>query len=356
MRSRALIVSVIAVLAAASFVIEREVGLRVPSGASPLNSGPDGTSDLAQALVELGFEVSVVTSWLSVPRSPSPCLIVIVSPETPYSDPELAIIRELTLRGTNVLIADEGPYSNGVLSYLGIPVRVSPSALLPPIFTATARIDGRELSVVFAHSSTLDLGDVPDPNVSVLSSANGSALAALYRAGSFSVVVVSDGTIFTNSLINPRNALNPNYLFTYYVVKNLCPGGAVLIEGSKYELKPPPLSDSGTPLIALLNPLGRALALALLVLVLAYSTTPRKVSKKVEELRREVGYYEVARHLCGNRELLKYIADECHLFMKTRRARQLLDAVAAAVRRDRRIAIAVLESVVSDFRELEKRS
>ncbi|MCS7099811.1 MAG: DUF4350 domain-containing protein, partial [Sulfolobales archaeon] len=102
MRSRALIVSVIAVLAAASFVIEREVGLRVPSGASPLNSGPDGTSDLAQALVELGFEVSVVTSWLSVPRSPSPCLIVIVSPETPYSDPELAIIRELTLRGTNV--------------------------------------------------------------------------------------------------------------------------------------------------------------------------------------------------------------------------------------------------------------
>ncbi|MCX8185241.1 MAG: DUF4350 domain-containing protein [Sulfolobales archaeon] len=365
MKARVLLISILVILVLASLAIEREIELRVPSGASPFNTGPDGTSDLVRVLTELGVEVVTVRSWTNILSNFSSCLVVIVSPEVSYSSSELEAIRKLAARGSNILIADEGLYSNSILSYLNVPVRISGRVLLvdnSPIFTAVTRVSERELNVVYAYTSTLEIWETSSENVEVLSTTGNSTLAVLYRDENYSIVVVSDGTILTNSLINPKNVFNPNYLFIYYLVKNFCSKGVVLVEGSKYELRPPAADEVGAPAITLLGPLSRVLALSLLVLVVAHTATLKRVSfpgRSEKPSREAVRYYEIARLLCRDRELSKYIAEECRLFTKTRRARRLLNAVVEAMKKDREIAAAVLraisgESQDSSFEKKEK--
>ncbi len=341
MRARVLTIALLAIILALPLVVEREAAYRLPSGASPLNTGLEGTSDLVEALSERGFRAVIVSSWSSDLKRLEPCLIVVVSPESPYSDRELRTIRELAASGVNVLVADDGVYSNAVLESLGVPARVSSRAVLAgsePVFSAATRVGGVELKVVYAYPSAVDAWG----EVEVMARAESDVLAVAYDAGAYRVVVVGDGTVFTNALIRPRNALNHNFMFSLLVVESLCPAGAgaVLVEGSKYPSKPPPLAGAEAPLAAYLIPAGKILGVLLLVLVASRLAPPgsRPTARGAAEWRRAPEAYEAAKLICEDGELSRVFLENCRLFAKTRKARQLLNAVAAAAREDRGLA------------------
>ncbi len=345
MRARVLTLALLAVILLLPLAVEREAAYRSPSGASPLNAGPDGTSELVEALSEQGYAVVVVDSWTDELRHLDPCLLVVVSPELPYSDRELEVIRRLAESGVNVLVADEGAHSNRILEHLGVPARISGRAVLAKgeqVFQATIRVGGVELDVVYAYPSAVDArGDVE-----VVARAGSDVLAVAYDAGSHRVLVVGDGTILTNALLRPRNALNRNFVFALHAVRSMCPAGAgaVLVEGSKYPLRPPQFSGAETPLAAYLDPASRVLGVLLLLLAVGYVVPlrSRPAAGGAAWRRRVPEAYEVARLICEDEELSRIFSENCRLFAETRRARPLLDAVAATSRGDRGLATRVL--------------
>lgn len=352
MRARVLVIATLVVLLALPLVVEKELATRAPSGASPFNVGPEGTSSLVEAFSEHGFNVTIARSWSRDFGKLKPCLILIVSPEMPYSSTELEVIRELVNSGANILIADEGTHSNRVLEYLGIPVRVSGKTLFVggrEVFLVATRVGDTELKVVYAYSSSIDLVETVDRAMEVIAEVNGSILAVAYRTGNYSAVVVGDGTILTNALLNPRNVLNHNYVFAYYTARLLCPEGTILIEGSKYELRPRLPAGREAPLTAYLNPLSRVLSVVLLVLTAAYVVLPRlKIIPRSERAAavKALGSYEVARILCRDRELSDLLSRECASFAKTHRAQQLIEHVTVLVKKDKELATRVLRAII----------
>lgn len=352
MRARITAVVILAAFLALSQAVEWELAARQPSGASPLNAGPEGTSDLVRALAGSGFNVSVVRSWSSELKRLKPCLIVAVSPELPYSEVELEAIRELVSSGANILVADEGTNSNEILEHLGIPVRVSGRILLvggEAIFSATAKVDGVELNVTYAFSSSLVLLGVAGRDIELISSIGDSVLAVEYSAGNYKAVVVSDGTVFTNALLNPQNVLNHNYVFSYYIARKLCPRGVILIEGSKYELRLRQPPDGGTPLVVYLSSLNRVLGVSLLIIVLTYVARPRlKPTTRFERARvsEVIGSYEIAKTLCQSSDLSKIFSKECAAFAKTHKTQRLLSAVIAMMKENKEVSDKVLRAII----------
>lgn len=351
-RAKALIVVILAVFLVLPVIVERELAARFPSGASPYNFGPDGTSGLVEALTELGFNVTIVKSWSDSLRTSNPCLIIVVSPELPYSDTELRVVRELALSGSNLLIADEGTFSNSIMEYLGIPARISGRIVHAngsPTFSVPTRTDGGLLSLVFAYASSIDLEEVVSKVTEVIAEVDDSILAVMYSASNYRAIILGDGTVLTNSLMNPKNLLNPNYMFTHDVARNLCTRGTVLVDGSKYELRPLPLTSKAPPLIAYLNLLSRVLGLSLLALVTAYLTLSRpsySVEKKKTAFSAPLGAYELARTLCQGTDLSETLAKYCDFYTKTRKAQPFLDNVAEALKKDRNLVPKILKEVL----------
>jgi len=351
-KNKVLLAAVLSILLILPLAVEKDLGTRIPSGASPFNTGFEGTSELVRTLNDSGFNVTIVRSWSSDLRKLSPCLIIVVSPELPYSSSELSLIRGLVSSGSNILIADEGTYSNSILEYLGAPVRISGKVLLVgdgAVFTANTKVGSIELNVVYAYSSSINLLETMDSSIEVIARVDRDVLAVVYKTASYSAVVVGDGTILTNALLNPRNVLNHNYVFAYHMVKNMCLSGTVLVEGSKYELKPYPVLGVEVPIIAYLHTLSRVLSATLAVLVAFYVALPKfKTARKSGEVRtsQALGSYEVARILCQDTELSTILARECDIFKKTRRAQQFLSTVTTLMKKDSKLASIVLKAIV----------
>ncbi|MEM1931096.1 MAG: hypothetical protein QW780_04100 [Sulfolobales archaeon] len=87
------------------------------------------------------------------------------------------------------------------------------------VFTSPTRLGSTELNVVYAYSSSIDVLEPADRAIDILARVDGDVLAIAYKAHTYSAVVVSDGTILTNALLNPTNVLNHNYVFAYYIAK-----------------------------------------------------------------------------------------------------------------------------------------
>lgn len=125
-------------LLVASLIAVVELGppsIGVPVGASPLNTGKLGTSKLLYILKERFGDVRVVRDWLAANKSVGACgklLIVIVSPEKPFTEKDLDSIKSLSKKCNTTLlfIADETGHSNTVLESLGFGVRVDGRLLL----------------------------------------------------------------------------------------------------------------------------------------------------------------------------------------------------------------------------------
>ena len=122
----------------ASLIAVVELGppsMGVPVGASPLNTGKLGTSKLLYMLKERFGDVRVVRDWITANKSVGACdklLIVVVSPEKPFTEKDLDSIKSLSKKCNTTLlfIADETGHSNTILESLGFSVRVDGRLLL----------------------------------------------------------------------------------------------------------------------------------------------------------------------------------------------------------------------------------
>ncbi len=257
------------------------------SGASPDNMDYDGTSNLVRFLRMWGYNAYVVKSWdfLTRPDIGGACnVLMIISPEKPYHSYELSMIEELVLKGTHVIVADEGTYSNAVLSVLKSHVRISNTRVYvgsEEVFETIVEVDKVKHSVYFAYASALN---VTGGKVKVLSEVNGFKVVVEEDLSRSKLLVIGDGSIFTNAALTIPSSINPYVRFLNSILKHLCGDKlpTVLIDGSKYSLKPeslPRLITFGNIsylTAALINPLR--LRLVVEEVFLSYVFTPSLIA------------------------------------------------------------------------------
>ncbi len=228
------------------------------SGASPTNTGWDGTSDYVSLLNKTGYEVYTVVDWCVTLRSPPPTnksfLIVLISPEKEYSQHEVmclvSIIRNSLYATGNVslLIADEGPYTNSVLDALGIPVSIDYETIIKsakgdPFPTATLKVpEGKEFILYLDYAAKLNLSG---PAVLAGVSEGGEPVAAYIVGDDYKAYIVSDGSVFINNLISLNSSEYDYRGFAMNVTHWLGnpENYAILIEGGKYGVGPANLLD-----------------------------------------------------------------------------------------------------------------
>lgn len=135
----------IVALAIASLITVVERGppkLGIPVGASPLNTGKLGTNRMLSIIKEKFNDVRVVRDWNTIIETVSSCdkvLIIIVSPEKSFTNNELNSIDSIT-RKCNVilfLIADETGNSNVLLERMGFNLRIDGRLILHVVNTTT---------------------------------------------------------------------------------------------------------------------------------------------------------------------------------------------------------------------------
>ncbi|MEM4848690.1 MAG: hypothetical protein QXM55_03550, partial [Ignisphaera sp.] len=97
------------------------------SGASPYNTRWDGTSNFIK-LLSYFSRVEIVNSWISLDlenyiNNYSCRIIFIISPEQSFSQSEINTITNLVKNNSfNLIILDEGPYTNDIIKALGLPI------------------------------------------------------------------------------------------------------------------------------------------------------------------------------------------------------------------------------------------
>ena len=105
-------------------------------GASPLNTGLLGTSDLYIYTKSIYPRSFIIYDWARIPLiNCGKVLIVIISPEKSFGENDINGIKDLVSRCGSVsfLIADESTYSNTLLSSLGSSLRISGKILVETI-------------------------------------------------------------------------------------------------------------------------------------------------------------------------------------------------------------------------------
>jgi hypothetical protein len=316
-------------------------------GASPLNPGPEGTSTLVEVLRSLGYEVTVVESWSTARLSGVPCLILVTSPELPYGSSDVEALASLVELGSNLVVADEGVYSNELLRRLGVPVRISGNQVRAGgsyVFKVAVSLGNRSFDLVYAYASGL----VVEGSAEVLSEVGGVPLAVSYRRGNSTVVVLGDGTPLTNALLNPRNVLNPNYAFVTSLVGSLCRGGVVAVEASRYRTEPQPAVAWGGVAGAYLAAAVRVASLALVVVVALSlrATSPTRSPPTLRSTGELPGSYEVARALCRDVELAEVLRRSCARFSRGGKPEEVLRDAVGRIRESRELGRAVLRALL----------
>ncbi len=227
----------------------------VASGASPANTGWDGTSELVSIIKNMGYQVYSVADWCSVVDSLNmlkhPVILVFISPQERYASEELACIGKVikwSLRrfGTaSLLVADEGPYTDPILGELNLSLYIDFAILLrsvtgDPYPIALLKVPGGgTYRLVLDYASRL----VPGAGSVVAGrTLSGDVVAAYVVRGGFKAYVISDGSVFINELMSLSNS-RYNYVgFSKALFKWLGSPGryVVLVEAGKY---PPPVTN-----------------------------------------------------------------------------------------------------------------
>ncbi|MEO3993222.1 MAG: DUF4350 domain-containing protein [Desulfurococcaceae archaeon TW002] len=211
----------------------------VLSGASPNNTGYDGTSRLKELLEDLGYDVRLVDSWILAQLYPSfsSCSIVlIVSPEKPFTPDEVGVIAWLVKSGSGLVIADEGIYSNAVLEALGSNVRISGEYVSfggSYVFHGIVNVSGSETLLYFAYASRVKSSDGV-----VVAYRGNVVLGVRTNVGGRPVYVFGDGSVMTNAALTSLSLENPYARLIKEVFSSICSDGIVYVDSSKYGLRP----------------------------------------------------------------------------------------------------------------------
>jgi len=218
------------------------------TGASPLNSGWNGTSIYASELEKLGYHVVPVTSWSRVSlENYTKALVIIVSPEQPYTQKDLDSIVNIINEAEHVsfIIADEGPFSNDVLKILGNRVAIDYERTIygpnnnPYPLVRLETPEGEIYQLFLDYASPII--PVNPLGINVRGYIGGEYVAIYYRLNDkVEVYVVGDSSIF----INRNMMLSPQLKYLDYALalaEDLAPNPKetiVLFESSKYPIKP----------------------------------------------------------------------------------------------------------------------
>ncbi len=229
----------IAILLAAFIIEPVPVGVAV-SGASPLNTGHDGTSLMHDLLEDLGYDVELVQAWSLarlILRRRSCEVLLIISPEKPYTSEEIDVITGMVRGGAHLIIADEGLYSNALLEALESRVRIAGSHVSfsnSYIFPARVSLDNFTSVLYFAYASPV----VHDDSGEVVASRGGVTLGVRTGVQGSKIYVFGDGSIFTNAALASKSRVNPYVQLVNNVFSNTCLNGTIYMESSKYGLRP----------------------------------------------------------------------------------------------------------------------
>ncbi len=239
---RKFVAAAIASVILASFLVANYVGFTY-SGASPLNTEWDGTSNLVKYLMVKGFKVHVVTDWslinLGALRKASCGIVFLISPIKPLSPQEVKGISELVSSGYYLVIADEGVYSNELLKELRVPIRVLGNVITvsnSPDVPADIRVGGTYVRVILSYASNLKVWG----SAEVLGRVNGRAVAAEYVGRDLKVLVIGDGTVFINYALITFKQSNPYIRLLNAILLNACGGvkGEAVVDAEPYRFRP----------------------------------------------------------------------------------------------------------------------
>lgn len=217
------------------------------SGASPLNTDWDGTSEFLNVIYFNTFNVSIVTNWIDllIAKDVSNCrnkLFVVISPEKSYTYLDIIIIKHIFKENFSILIADEGSYSNSILEVLDIPVSIDGLNFIninnDYIINGTISMNDKEFQIWFAYVSPLKIYnyDVCKP----------LAFVSNYTVGvecdidrNISAMIFGDGSIFINSVLHERSIYNPYRQVVVEIIRKLLMNKhiCVFIDASKYWLR-----------------------------------------------------------------------------------------------------------------------
>lgn len=241
---RLVIALVLAIIVLQCFELRSE--LVSYAGASPLNSGWDGTSDLAKLIRSLGYNVAIVESWLhyllqrSIQQLSRDCgIVLLISPERPLPLVDtLALLLLIKLWHYNIVIADEGPFSSSILRALNLDISIDFENMVRQTRLAISVIDGKSLRIVLNYFSPLVLGPRSRKLCRVIALFSDRVVGVMCRVDKSTVVVLGDGTLFINAVIRAVSERNPNVRLVTLLLRELCPGnGAVAINAVGYPLR-----------------------------------------------------------------------------------------------------------------------
>jgi len=206
------------------------VGLSTSTVAlGPYNYGWDGGSDLRSQLGAGGTEVDVVTSTGAYTGSdPSETVAVVVDPAEPYEGVDAARLSLFVSQGGTILVASADNGTNGLLAGLGTTARIDGRQVrdertnyrepgLPQANNVSGHRLVRDVDALTLNNGTgLAPGDatvlVNTSALAYLDEGNGELdendtlgaqpVATVEQVGAGQVVVVSDGSVFTNAMLD----------------------------------------------------------------------------------------------------------------------------------------------------------
>ncbi len=214
------------------------ISIPVTVGAHPFNRGPFGAYSI-YSMLSSNYTVTPVHNWtqaLAQLVNCSKALIIIVSPEAQYTQKDVESIRGFRNKceETALIIGDETGNSNRVLETLNSTIRISgvQSPNPHPIISVDTPWGWRGLLVLDKASTLTSIGASTPIGRDILT---GEAYAYYEDRGAFKAVVLGDGSIFINQVLQ-SNASGPYKDFLSSTVRHLCGGECkIYIEASKYQ-------------------------------------------------------------------------------------------------------------------------
>ncbi|MEM1706267.1 MAG: hypothetical protein QW562_05960 [Thermosphaera sp.] len=233
----------------------------LPVGASPLNPGNLGTSEL-YGIIRSKYSYTMIARSVDevyFGETPGRCLLIVISPEKPYSPSESRLLMERMsmCEEPAMIVADEYTSSNNILTYVGVSIAgriyVKASDGLPYL-NASFIVDGGNVNLLLDIASSVQGGqrvlgyaenvvpidDRSSPPLNITVASYSEARIPRYDgygAVNLKAIVLSDGSIFLNQVL--RSDRGPEYVKVVMgYVDMLCesaPDCRIVIEASKYE-------------------------------------------------------------------------------------------------------------------------
>ncbi len=228
--------------------LEKECRGVIHVGASPYNSNWDGTALLIKMYDEFYGSTIIVSSWFSLylrTHDEDSCkVLLIVSPEKEYTPLEKFIIYRLVYdKGYNIVILDEGPYSNELLSYLNVPIAIKGYNYVKdgsgsPIVQGKILLNNISIQLLFAYVSPIIIfnENVCKPIAFI----NTTTVGAMCSKDNRTFLVIGDGSIVTNSVIAYESILNPYTILSKYIISSTCNSDkkvVIYVDSTKYRVR-----------------------------------------------------------------------------------------------------------------------